>query len=74
MASIWRASARFAIPRHCACLVNDQAEEILGKNIHTLMHPTRRDGSAYPEQEWPIMASLQGGEDAHIVEETVTTE
>jgi hypothetical protein len=55
-------------------LVNDQAEEILGKNIHTLMHPTRRDGSAYPEQEWPIMASLQGGEDAHIVEETVTTE
>jgi PAS domain S-box-containing protein len=64
----------FCNPAALRLLGYDQAEEILGKNIHTLMHPTRRDGSAYPEQEWPIMASLQGGEDAHIVEETVTTE
>ena len=60
----------FCNPAALRLLGYDQAVEILGKNIHTLMHPTRRDGSAYPQQEWPIMASLQGGEDAHIVEET----
>ncbi len=60
----------FCNPAALRLLGYDQVEEILGKNIHTLMHHARRDGSAYPEQEWPIMASLQGGEDAHIVEET----
>ncbi|SEC30320.1 PAS domain S-box protein [Terriglobus roseus] len=35
------------------------ATEILGKNIHALMHHTRPDGSPYPESECRIMNSAR---------------
>ena len=34
-------------------------EEILGRNMHELIHHTRVDGSPYPREESPIQASLE---------------
>jgi two-component system, OmpR family, sensor histidine kinase VicK len=34
-------------------------EEMLGRNMHDLIHHSRPDGSPYPENECPIRASLQ---------------
>ena len=33
-------------------------EELLGRNLHSLIHHTRADGSPYPEQECPIQHTL----------------
>ena len=34
-------------------------EELLGRNMHALIHHTRADGSPYPEQECPIQITLR---------------
>ncbi len=53
----------------CATFVNPAAERILGwpadelvgKNMHVIMHHTRPDGSTYPETECPIYAAFRDG-------------
>ncbi len=35
-----------------------KAHELLGKNMHTLIHHTRADGSPYPAEQCPITASI----------------
>jgi two-component system sensor histidine kinase VicK len=50
----------------CVTVVNPAAaqmlgykvEDILGRNMHELVHHTRTDGTAYPKDECPIQASL----------------
>ena len=34
-------------------------EEILGRNLHSLMHHTRVDGTPYPQEECPIQNSIR---------------
>lgn len=41
------------------------ASEILGKNIHALVHHTHPDGSLYPPHECPIYQSFVTGTDPH---------
>jgi PAS domain S-box-containing protein len=43
--------------------------EVLGKNMHLLVHHTRRDGSPYPTEECPLLKSLSGTEWFHTTEE-----
>jgi len=45
-----------------AKMVGWTQEELLGKHQHTLMHHTRIDGSAYPEEECPIYATFRDGQ------------
>ncbi len=37
------------------------AEELVGKDMHTIVHHTRHDGSHYPHQDCPIYAAFRDG-------------
>ena len=43
----------------------DAPTELLGKNLHTLEHHTRKDGTAYPIEECPIYKGFQKNENVH---------
>jgi PAS domain S-box-containing protein len=42
-----------------AAMLGYREEEMLGRNMHELIHHTRVDGSAYPKEDSPIQASLE---------------
>ncbi len=46
-----------------------EAGELLGKNMHTAVHHTRPDGSAYPEVECPISRTLSSRETVRVANE-----
>ncbi|MFD1625876.1 response regulator [Azospirillum griseum] len=48
-------------------------EELLGRNLHALIHHTRADGTPYPFMECPVMAVLQTGEIRRGLEDTYWT-
>ena len=41
-------------------------EELIGRNMHRVMHHNRADGSHYPEEECPISRALQSGVELDI--------
>src|SRR6202167_1249032 len=41
------------------------ARELIGKNMHSLEHHTRKDGTPYPLDECPIYVGFQEGESVH---------
>jgi two-component system, OmpR family, sensor histidine kinase VicK len=41
-----------------AQMLGYRTEELIGRNIHELIHHTRADGSPYPQEECPIQGSL----------------
>ena len=41
------------------------ASELLGRNMHALVHHTRADGSVYPYEECPSFHSIRDGESSH---------
>jgi PAS domain S-box-containing protein len=43
--------------------------ELLGRNIHDVMHHTRRDGTPYPRQECSQLMELAAGKKIHVEEE-----
>src|SRR5271170_6485437 len=43
----------------------DDPAELLGKNMHSLEHHTRKDGTPYPIEECPIYIGFQKAEDVH---------
>jgi len=43
--------------------------DLMGKNMHKLMHHTRPDGSPYPAQECPLLEAFRTGMPAHLPEE-----
>jgi PAS domain S-box-containing protein len=45
------------------------AEELLGKNLHKLIHHSHADGTSFPVTDCPIFKSFQGGGDAHVLDE-----
>ena len=47
------------------------ADELLGKNMHQLMHHTRPDGSPYPIKECCIYEAFQRGKGTHVNEEVL---
>ena len=44
----------------------DDPQELLGKNMHTLEHHTRRDGTPLPIEECPIYIGFQENRGVHI--------
>jgi PAS domain S-box-containing protein len=43
--------------------------ELLGKNMHRLMHHSRPDGRAYPEEECKIFQAFRQGNGTHVADE-----
>ena len=53
----------------CLRLLGYQApEDLLGKNMHALLHHTREDGTAYCEEDSQIYAAVREGEASHVAE------
>ena len=48
--------------KSAARILDCNAEQVLGKNAHTLFHHTHPDGSAYPESECPVARLMVTGE------------
>jgi two-component system, sensor histidine kinase and response regulator len=48
-------------------------DELLGRNLHTLIHHTRSDGTPYPSLECPVTAVLHSGETRRGLEDTYWT-
>ena len=46
-----------------------EATELIGKNMHSLIHHTRADGSHYPVAECRLYYCLQSNENAHVDDE-----
>src|SRR3989442_8671008 len=59
----------FANPSCLRMLGYDDAEELLGKNMHALMHHTRVDGTPYPVTECKLREAFQHGVDRHVDDE-----
>ena len=50
------------INRTGADLIGCEREQVLGRNMHQLMHSRRADGSDYPVEECPIFQAFRNGE------------
>jgi PAS domain S-box-containing protein len=59
----------FCNPAAVRALGYEDASELLGKQIHGLIHHTRADGSPYPLEECPVSTSFSEGKDAQVVDE-----
>ncbi|HIL94880.1 MAG TPA: PAS domain S-box protein [Pseudomonadales bacterium] len=56
----------------CLELLGYQSElDLLNKNMHQLIHHTRRDGSAYPEFECKIFKAFRLGQRSHVDDEVL---
>ncbi|MFZ3209946.1 MAG: EAL domain-containing protein [Terriglobales bacterium] len=56
----------------CARLLGYQApEDLLGRNMHALMHHTRVNGTPYPEQDCEIYVAVREGRASHVTDEVL---
>ena len=46
-------------------------DELIGKNMHSIMHHTRRDGTPYPSDDCRIYSAFLRGEGSHVDDEVV---
>jgi len=49
----------------------DDKNQVIGKNMHELVHHTRADGSDYPEQECRIFQAFKAGKGTHADDEVM---
>ena len=59
----------FCNPAALNILGYKRAEELLGQNVHQLIHHTRPDGTPYPSSECWSLVTLQSGIGAHAADE-----
>jgi formate hydrogenlyase transcriptional activator len=55
----------FSSPSAARLLGYSDPKELIGKNMHTLEHHTRKDGTPYPLEECPIYLGFQKAESVH---------
>ena len=55
----------FSNPSAARMLGYDDPAEMLGKNMHSMEHHTRKDGTPFPIEECPIYVGFQKGEGVH---------
>lgn len=56
----------------CVHLLGHRAsEDLLGRNMHAVMHHTRPDGTSYPEQECEIYVAVREGRASHVTDEVL---
>ena len=56
----------FSNPAAVKLLGYDDSQELLGKNMHTLEHHTRKDGKPFPIEECPIYIGFHENRGVHI--------
>ncbi|GAP36251.1 sensor histidine kinase [Piscinibacter sakaiensis] len=59
------------VNRAAAQMIGLPAHEVLGRNMHDLIHHRHADGRAYPEQDCPIYAAFRRGESCRIDREVL---
>ncbi|MBU2550922.1 MAG: PAS domain-containing protein [Proteobacteria bacterium] len=61
----------FVNPACLRLLAYDRQEDLIGRNMHDLIHHTRPDGSAYPMDECRIFSAFKRGEGSHVDDEVL---
>ena len=59
------------INRAAAEMIGYRPEEVLGQNMHQLIHHTRPDGSPYPVEECPIFQTFRVGKGCRVDHEVL---
>jgi PAS domain S-box-containing protein len=59
----------FCNPAFLRLMRYESREEVLGKNVHDLLHHTRPDGRPHPEEECPLGYALVNGKKFHAPDE-----
>lgn len=53
-----------------AAMLGYSRQELLGRDLHSLVHHTRSDGTAYPAEECPVLSSLREGTPVRVVSDS----
>ena len=61
----------FCNPTCIRALGYQRVDEVLGKNMHSLIHHTREDGTMLPEEECRILRAIRNGEEVHVDDEVL---
>ena len=59
------------INRAAAEMLGYRAEDVLGQNVHALIHHTRPDGSPYPAEDCPIYRTFRTGKGCRVDDEVL---
>jgi PAS domain S-box-containing protein len=59
------------INRACAEMLGWRADEVLGRDMHELLHPRRSDGRPYPREDCAIYRAVELGTAAFVTDEVV---
>ena len=63
----------FCNPACLRALRYERVDELLGKNMHELIHHTRADGTPMPVEECRIFRAFRAGEGTHVDDEVLWT-
>jgi len=63
------AACAFCNPAFLRIMGYESREQVLGKNIHALVHHTLPDGRPYPAEECPLVEALVNGKKVHLLDE-----
>jgi PAS domain S-box-containing protein len=61
----------FCNPACLRLLKYERVDELLGKNMHTLIHYSREDGTVYPEKECRAFQAFRSGQEVHVDDEVL---
>jgi len=61
-----RGRCNFSNPACLRLLGYDRMEDLIGKNMHRLMHHTRADGTPYPMEECRLYEAIKSGQPSYI--------
>ena len=61
----------FCNPACLRALGYERVDELLGKNMHDLIHHTRADGTLFPVEDCPIFRVFRTGEGVHVDDEVL---
>jgi len=64
-----KGNCTFCNPASLRLLGHRSPEDLLGKNMHALMHHTHADGTRYPEPECEIYVAVREGRASHVMDE-----
>jgi len=61
----------FCNPACLRTLGYERSDQLIGKNMHSLIHHTREDGAELPEEECRTFRSFRNGEEVHVDDEVL---
>ncbi len=62
-------SCTFCNPAALRLLGHAREEDLLGRNIHQVVHASHADGSAYPDDTCPVLRTARSGKGARVLDE-----